>query len=57
MEVGKVCEVEGRLKGDTAAEVDGVRIDLLKAGGNIVLEWLVYLFSMWMKGKFFLSCE
>nr|XP_053656735.1 uncharacterized protein LOC128705613 [Cherax quadricarinatus] len=47
--VGEVCEALRRMKGGKAAGTDGIMTEMLKAGGDIVLEWLVLLFNKCMK--------
>nr|XP_053629700.1 uncharacterized protein LOC128686692 isoform X1 [Cherax quadricarinatus] len=47
--VGEVREAVGKMKGGKAAGIDGIKIEMLKAGGDIVLEWLVQLFNKCME--------
>ncbi|XP_069947548.1 RNA-directed DNA polymerase from mobile element jockey isoform X1 [Cherax quadricarinatus] len=47
--VGEVCQAVGKIKGGKAAGIDGIKIKMLKVGGDIVLEWLVLLFNKCME--------
>lgn len=42
-------EAVGRMKWGKAAERAGIKTEMLKVNGDVVLEWLVHLFNMCMK--------